>query len=99
MVRHVDEQEQAAFFPYNPQVIQATSGRITGVLVQSASNKPSSNGTMVYLNASPTLQCVLDKVEHAGGKVVLPKTSIPDGFIAIIIDSEGNSRVGLHAEE
>ncbi|GAA4512926.1 hypothetical protein [Sphingobacterium thermophilum] len=24
MVRHVDEQEQAAFFPYTPQVIQAT---------------------------------------------------------------------------
>jgi predicted enzyme related to lactoylglutathione lyase len=53
---------------------------------------------LVYINASPSIQTVLDKVEKAGGKVILPRTKMPAGFIAVIIDSEGN-KIGLHAEE
>lgn len=55
-------------------------------------------GTLVYLNASPDLQVVLDKIEAAGGKVVIPKTQItPEyGYMAAFIDSEGN-RLGLHS--
>ena len=51
-----------------------------------------------YINASPDLQVVVDKVEKAGGKLLAPRVEIPAGFIAIIIDSEGN-KVGLHAEK
>ena len=37
------------------------------------------------------------QVEKAGGKMVMPKTDIgPPGFIAIMVDTEGNS-VGLHS--
>ena len=98
MVKREDGNDEAVFFPFNPDVIQATSGRVTGVLSKSARNAPSGNGTVVYINASPGIQTVLDKVEQAGGKIIVPKMKIPAGFIAIIIDSEGN-KVGLHAEQ
>jgi predicted enzyme related to lactoylglutathione lyase len=39
----------------------------------------------------------LARVPAAGGTVVLPKTEIgPHGFIAHILDTEGN-RIGLHS--
>jgi predicted enzyme related to lactoylglutathione lyase len=98
MIKRTDGNDEAVFFPFNPNVIQATSGRVTGVLAKSDRNIPSGNGTVVYINASPSIQLVLDKVVQAGGKVIAPKTQIPAGFIAIIIDSEGN-KVGLHAEQ
>ena len=55
-------------------------------------------GVLIYLNANPDLQRVLDKVEAAGGTIVLPKTEItPEyGFMSVIIDTEGN-RIGLHS--
>ena len=90
--------EVLTFFPYDPQVVQATSGRVTGVLSQTEKNKPSKEGTLVYINASPDLQQVLDKVESAGGQVLVPRMLINAGYIAVILDTEGN-RVGLHAEQ
>jgi predicted enzyme related to lactoylglutathione lyase len=93
-----ESNEELTFFPYDPSVIQATSGRLTGVLTKSANNEPSAKGTLVYINASPSIQTILDKVELAGGKIIVPKTAMNAGFIAIIVDSEGN-RVGLHSEE
>ncbi len=98
MVIKVDGNNEAVFFPYDPNVIQATSGRVTGVLSKSNNNSPSSNGTLVYINASPYIQNVLDKVEQSGGKIIMPKMKMNAGYIAIILDSEGN-RVGLHAEQ
>lgn len=60
--------------------------------------QPSSQGTMVYLNANPDLQVFLDRVEAAGGTIAMPKTQItPEiGFMAVVIDTEGN-RIGLHS--
>ncbi len=96
---HVAEtNEELTFFPFNPAIVQATSGRVTGALTKSANGKPSVNGTRVYINASPDIQFVLDKVEQSGGKVVVPKTLIRAGYIAVITDTEGNS-IGLHAEK
>lgn len=60
--------------------------------------KPSmTDGPLLYLNANPDIQPVLDKVEAAGGKVLVPKTEIsPEyGFMAVIQDTEGN-RIGFH---
>ena len=90
--------EELTFFPYNPEVIQATSGRVTGALVKSENRKPSDKGTTVYINASPDIQMVLDKVTAAGGKIIVSKKQIRAGFIAMILDTEGNS-IGLHAEK
>ncbi len=59
---------------------------------------PSSNGTRVYLDASPSLDAVLARVPGAGGRVVTPKTALPEGmgYFAHLADTEGNV-VGLHA--
>jgi predicted enzyme related to lactoylglutathione lyase len=58
----------------------------------------STHGALIYLNANPDLQLILDRIESAGGKVFIPKTKINDnfGFMAIFMDSEGN-RVGLQS--
>ncbi len=56
-----------------------------------------SKGVLIYLNGNPDVQLVLDKVEAAGGKIVVPKTQISEeyGYMAVIVDTEGN-RIGLH---
>jgi predicted enzyme related to lactoylglutathione lyase len=73
---------------------------VGGAIVDSGGfHKPSlTDGPLVYLNGNPDLQRVLDKVEDAGGKIMVPKTEIPPeyGYMAVIVDSEGN-RIGLHS--
>ena len=69
------------------------------VVYSSGFYKPSAtDGPLIYLNGNPDVQAVLDKVEKAGGKIMVPKTEIsPDyGYMAVIIDTEGN-RIGLHS--
>ena len=60
--------------------------------------KSATDGTLLYLNGNPDVQNILDRVEAAGGKILLPKTQIsPEyGYMALIIDTEGN-RIGLHS--
>ncbi len=63
--------------------------------------KPSTDGVLIYLTAhSGDLENELSRVEGAGGKVLQPKTKISDeyGFMALIIDSEGN-RIALHSRK
>jgi uncharacterized protein len=71
---------------------------VTGCLIQGEGYAPATAGSMVYLNAAPSIDAALARVRDAGGEVALPKTALPPGlgFFAHIIDSEGN-RVGLHA--
>lgn len=59
---------------------------------------PAGDGTLVYLNASPSLDTVLERVQRAGGRLATPKVQLPGdmGAFAHVIDTEGN-RVGLHA--
>lgn len=56
------------------------------------------DGPLVYLNGNPDVQIILDKIEAAGGKIVVPKTHIsPEyGHMAVFIDTEGN-RIALHS--
>ena len=73
---------------------------IGGALVDSGGfHKPSATeGPLIYLNGNPDVQNILDKVEAAGGKIMVPKTEIsPEyGYMAVILDTEGN-RIGLHS--
>lgn len=73
---------------------------IGGAVVDSGGfHKPSAtDGPLIYLNGNPDVQKVLDKVEKAGGSIMVPKTEIsPEyGFMAVILDTEGN-RIGLHS--
>lgn len=73
------------------------NGHVGGGLVEGEGFEPSVNGTLVYLNGGDDLAVPLSKVEAAGGKVILPKTSIgQNGFMAYFMDSEGN-KVALHS--
>lgn len=73
---------------------------VGGAVVESGGfHKPSlTDGPLIYLNANPDLQKILDKVDSAGGSIMVPKTQISAeyGFMAVIIDTEGN-RIGLHS--
>jgi len=74
------------------------NGKVSGALVKSDMHKPSMDGAVVYLNANPDIQKVVDRIENAGGKVVMPKTLINEqvGYMAFFTDTEGN-KIGLHA--
>ena len=79
---------QFGFFPRGEQV--------GGAIVQGEGYVPSQTGTLVYLNGGGDLDGMLERVAAAGGKVVMPRTSIGEfGFIARFVDSEGNL-VAMH---
>ena len=73
------------------------NGGVGGGIAQYEGFEPSTKGTLVYLNGGEDLSTPLSKVENAGGKILLPKTSIgPNGFMAHILDTEGN-KIALHS--
>ncbi len=82
-------------FPLDDMLTQ-----VGGALVDSGGfHKPSlTEGPLIYLNGNPDVQLILDRVEGAGGTVLVPKTEIsPEyGFMAVFTDTEGN-RIGLHS--
>ncbi|HYD22385.1 MAG TPA: VOC family protein [Flavipsychrobacter sp.] len=70
---------------------------VSGGIVQGPGFEPSDKGPLIYLNGGDDLSGPLSRVEAAGGKIILPKTSIgPNGFMAHFIDSEGN-KMALHS--
>ena len=82
-------------FPLDDMMTQ-----VGGALVNSDGFHKASatDGPLIYLNANPDVQNVLDKVVAAGGSIMVPKTEIsPEyGFMGVFIDTEGN-RIGLHS--
>jgi predicted enzyme related to lactoylglutathione lyase len=70
---------------------------VGGGLVEMQGAKSSAEGVTIYLNGGNDLSAPLNRVEKAGGKIVMPKTDIGEnGFMAQIIDTEGN-KVALHS--
>ncbi len=70
---------------------------VSGGIVEGEAFEPSMTGTLIYLNGGDDLSVPLAKVEMAGGKILLPKTSIgSNGFMAHIVDTEGN-KIALHS--
>ena len=82
-----------AFFP-------APEGKVSGGLAQSDMHKPSVDGSVIYLNANPSMETVINNITEAGGTIVMPKTHISEdiGHMAFFIDSEGN-KVALHSNK
>ncbi len=74
------------------------NGGIGGAIVQGEMYVPSKQGARVYLNAGNDVNTVLERVEAAGGKVMLGKSFMGDtmGYIGVIEDCEGNY-VSLHS--
>jgi len=81
-----------AMFPADMQ-----NGEIGGGLVEEKGYEPSQTGALIYLNGGEDLSVPLSRVEAAGGKIVVPKTSIgANGFMAQFTDTEGN-KVAFHS--
>lgn len=61
-----------------------------GALVKSEGGKPSSTGTMIYFDSEDCSE--LDRVEAAGGKVIMEKVPVEGfGFFGFFADTEGNT--------
>lgn len=81
-----------AFFP-------SVSG-IGGAIICGEGSEPSDKGALLYLNGGDDLNQVLNRVEPAGGRVLLTKQQINEeaGCFALFIDSEGN-KLALHSKK
>jgi len=82
-----------AIFPY--EVGTGVGGMLK---LDDASTAPATGATLVYLDASPSLDAVLSRAGELGARIVQPKTELPNdnGFTAHLLDTEGN-RIGLHS--
>jgi predicted enzyme related to lactoylglutathione lyase len=81
--------QELASFPW-----QQNAPHASGALVRGPSTSPRADGTIVYFQCDDLAE-QLGRVEANGGKILTPKTSIGQwGFIAHVMDSEGN-RIGL----
>ena len=68
----------------------------TGALAQGEYYVPSADGVIIYLDGGEDLNNILNKVNDAGGQVIMEKTFITNeaGFIGMFIDTEGN-KIGI----
>jgi predicted enzyme related to lactoylglutathione lyase len=72
---------------------------VSGCLCRTDDNRPSEQGTLIYLSVEGRLDDAVRAVGDSGGKVVQPKHQIgPYGHRAVVVDSEGN-RVALHSQQ
>ncbi len=92
MEKNFDGNYAMAFFP--------ASDGIGGAIVAGPGSTPSDTGPLLYLNGGKDLSLILNRVEKAGGRIIMPKTLInkESGYFAIFIDSEGN-KLALHSKK
>ena len=86
---------EMAIFPQ----AETDSGSAGSLVLHKEYYKPSQDGILVYFTAqSGDLSDELSRVEKVGGKIIIPKRKISDkfGFMAIVLDTEGN-RIALHS--
>ena len=86
-----------AWFPY----VEDSIGSGGSLVCHPEFYTPSPNGTLLYLTSpSGNLDTEMQRVESNGGKVVMPRKLIAEGFgyMAVFTDTEGN-RVALHCRE
>ena len=81
-----------AVFPYEEPGVSGCLQAGPGV------QAPSIDGSVVYLDASPSLDAAIERAVGAGGEVLVPRTALPPGmgFFAKVKDLDGNA-IGLHA--
>lgn len=88
---------EMAWFPW----VENGVGSPGSLVRHEASYKPSSDGVLVYFTAfSGDLSNELARVEPNGGKVLIPKTLIAEGYgyMGVFLDTEGN-RLALHSRQ
>ncbi|MBI3411630.1 MAG: VOC family protein [Planctomycetes bacterium] len=71
----------------------------SGCLCQTADNRPSEQGPLVYLSVEGRLDDAIKAARTSGGRIIQDKHPIgPHGHRAVIVDTEGN-RVALHSHQ
>ncbi len=92
MEQVVNEESATAFFP-------VTTG-IGGAITTGFNNETSTGGPLLYLNGGDDLNQVLNRVEDAGGRIIMPKTLIAKnaGYFAVFVDSQGN-KLALYSKK
>lgn len=70
----------------------------SGAICNKPQLKPSTDGTLIYLDAGADVTPLLARAAAFGGKIVLDKTLIREdiGHIGMFLDTEGNL-IGVHA--
>src|SRR5687767_1923199 len=56
--------------------LPSDEGKVSGALCAGPDYKPSMDGTLIYLNANPDLAEVQNRIEAAGGKILLAKRQV-----------------------
>ncbi len=87
---------EMAWFPYADK-----PGAAGSLIHDEKFYKPSQDGVLIYFSSpSDDLTNELDKVEAAGGKVLMQKKIISEeiGYIGMFSDTEGN-RIALHSKK
>ena len=82
---------QMGFFPSDGE-------NVSGAIVQGEGYTPATDGLKIYLNGGKDLTTILNRIETAGGIIIVPKTKISDemGYFAMFKDCEGNI-MALHS--
>lgn len=90
------QEQQMGDYQYG--FLPADQSGVGGAICRGEGYKPSETGTLVYLNADGKIDEVINRIEPAGGKIVMPKTQISEdyGYMATFMDTEGN-KVALHS--
>ena len=88
--------EAMELFPRLPDVSMGRTDVVSGSLIKADRLHPAGDGILIYLNANPELDKVIARIAPAGGKVILPKTKNPAGYVCIFEDTEGN-KMGIYA--
>jgi predicted enzyme related to lactoylglutathione lyase len=88
--------EAMELFPRLPDGSMGRSDVVSGSLIKAGRLHPAGDGILIYLNANPDLDKAIARIEPAGGKLILPKTKNPAGYVCIFMDSEGN-KMGLYS--
>lgn len=91
MVYEENEIYKTAFFPLY-------GDHIGGSVVEGKGYVPSGDGSKIFLNAHPNILEVLNRVEPAGGKVLVPVSKTANGDFAWFLDPEGN-KIALYARK
>lgn len=88
------------FGPFQMGVFPHAENDGAGCVIAGDSYIPGADGVVIYLDASPSIDAVLNRIEAAGGKIKAGKMPLPEhmGYIAYFFDTEGN-RLALHSME
>jgi predicted enzyme related to lactoylglutathione lyase len=78
-------------------LLPGEQGTVSGDLARGENQKPSTDGCTIYLDTKGDPEGMIERAVAAGGKVLMPVTSMGDmvGSIGFFLDSEGN-RIGVH---